>query len=67
MSWTQTDIDALKSAIARGLRRARIGGEEVEYQSLGEMRSVLREMEAEVNGSTANQINVSYPCTTRGL
>lgn len=69
MAWTQTDIDALKAAMAKGVRRLRMNGEEVEYGSLAEMRSVLAMMEAEVAGTTttANAFSVSYPLTTRGL
>jgi hypothetical protein len=67
MAWTQADIDALKSAMGRGLKRARINGEEVEYASTAEMKSVLSMMEAEVAGSSRSTVSVVYPYTTRGL
>lgn len=67
MAWTQTEIDALKSAIARGVRRVRMNGEEVEYASLTEMRAALTLMEAEVAGTTRNGFAVIYPTTSRGL
>lgn len=67
MAWTQVDIDALKSAMGRGLKRARINGEEVEYTSMTEMKSVLAMMEAEVAGSSRAAVSVVYPYTTRGL
>lgn len=67
MAWTQTDVDALKAAMAKGVRRLRMNGEEVEYGSLSEMRSVLAMMEAEVAGTSSATIAVVYPYTTRGL
>ncbi|MCA2014388.1 hypothetical protein LCM17_23055 [Cereibacter sphaeroides] len=69
MAYTQTDIDNLKRAIARGARRLKLGnGEEVEYFSLAEMRTALRDMEAEVAGNAeAGAFTVSYPRTSRGL
>jgi len=67
MAWTQSDIDALKSAMARGVRRARINGEEVEYASLAEMKTVLTMMEAEVGGISRSAFSVIYPYADRGL
>jgi hypothetical protein len=67
MAWTQADIDALKSALGRGLKRARINGEEVEYASIAEMKSVLSMMESEVAGTSRATVSVVYPYTTRGL
>ena len=67
MAWTQTDIDTLKAAIARGVRRVRINGEEVEYQSLKEMRQALEMMESEVAGANRKTMQVVYPTTSRGL
>ena len=67
MAFTQADVDALKTAIAKGVRRLRMNGEEVEYQSAKDMRAALSMMEAEVAGQTRGTITVSYPYTTRGL
>lgn len=71
MAWTQSDVDALKAAIATGARRARMSnGEEVEYRSLDEMRTALRLMEAEVAGQTgaaAQGFAVTQPRMGRGL
>lgn len=49
MAWSQTDIDALKASMAKGVRRVRYTSGEVEYQSLAEMRELLGDMEREVN------------------
>ena len=53
--------------MARGARKLRMNGEEVEYNSLSDMRQVLARMEAEVAGATAGAISIVYPYTTRGL
>jgi hypothetical protein len=67
MAYTQSDIDALRSALAKGIRRARLNGEEVEFNSPSEMRRQLREMEAELSGVSIGQPTVSYARTSRGL
>lgn len=56
MAWTQTDIDALKAAIAKAERRVTYGDKTVEYRDMSEMLRALKVIEAEVaatNGTTA--------------
>ncbi len=54
MSWTQTDVDNLRRAIATGALSVRnANGELVTYRSLADMRSLLTTMEAEVAGATS--------------
>lgn len=48
MSYTQAQVDAMRSAIASGATKLRMNGEEVTYRSLAEMRSILATMEADV-------------------
>ena len=68
MAFEQSDIDNLKAAIARGVRKVRINGEEVEYNSFDDMRRALRMMEAEVNATPrGGRFKVTYPKTSRGL
>lgn len=67
MAWTQADVDQLKAAIAKGVTRVRLNGEEVQYRTLDEMKSTLRMMEDEVAGRVAGAFRVSYPRTSRGL
>ena len=67
MAWTQSDIDALKAALARGVKVVQMGSERVEYASTADMKSVLAMMEAEVSGSGRGSISVVYPTTSRGL
>lgn len=52
MAWTQTDIDALKAAIASGQLIVRSADRMINYRSLAEMRQTLALMEAEVAGSS---------------
>jgi hypothetical protein len=46
MAYTQSQIDALKDAIATGVRTVRHGETETEYRSLAEMMAILAQMEA---------------------
>lgn len=55
MSYTQTDIDALRSAIAKGVSKVRMGEEEVTFRTLSDMRSTLAEMELSVSGGASRQ------------
>lgn len=51
MAWTQSDIDALKTAIATGAVDVTYSdGSRVTYRSLAEMKEILAGMEAEVAG-----------------
>lgn len=67
MAYTENDIAALESAIARGLTSARRGDEEVRYRSLAEMQAILAQMKAEVRGAAAIPGRLVYPTVTRGL
>lgn len=67
MAITEADRDRLKAAIAKGVRRAQIDGESVEYASLSEMLDALRWIEGELGGGAGSGPRVSYPKTGRGL
>jgi len=47
--WTQSDRDRLVEAIASGVRRLRLGGHDTEFQDLAEMRSLLAEMNSDLD------------------
>jgi hypothetical protein len=50
-TWTQADIDQLKTAVASGILTVRFSGppeRHVTYQSLAQMRELLAEMRADV-------------------
>jgi len=59
MPWSQTDIDALKSAMARGTKRVRYVSGEIEYQSVDDMRKLLADMEREVNPASTQTRSVA--------
>jgi hypothetical protein len=67
MAYTQTDVDRMKANLAKGLTRAKVGDEEVQFASMSEMRRQLNIMEAEVSGAKSGAMSISYPRTTRGL
>lgn len=52
MAWTQTDVDALKAAMARGEKSVTYGDKTVVYHSLQEQMALLKVMEADVALST---------------
>lgn len=53
MAWSQSDIDTLKAAMAKGVKRVRYSSGEVEYQSVSEMMDLLRTMERELNADSS--------------
>lgn len=66
MSFTQSQIDALKAAIATGALTVRnANGELVTYRSLAEMRQALGIMEAEVAGPTRRRASYIHPVYRR--
>lgn len=70
--WTQSDIDALKTALKSGVLLVRYNGppmREVQYQSLGAMRDLLAEMVADVNGPNGTNDRRAYRIgiTSKGL
>lgn len=68
MAWTSDDLARLKANYAKGVKRLTLGnGEQVEFESGGEMRQRIREIEADLAGSSTSGFVVGYPLTTRGL
>ncbi len=60
MAWTQTDLDALKAAIAKGARSVTTSdGKSVTFHSLDEMLRLKAAIEAEVNGTSARPSSYS--------
>lgn len=55
MALTQTDIDRLKKAIAKGVLKVEYDGEAVTYQSIDQMLKALAFAEAELAGSSSPQ------------
>ncbi len=51
MAWTQQDVDSLKKAMKGGIKRVQYTSGSVEYQSVADMKALLKDMEREVAGS----------------
>lgn len=54
MAWTQSDLDALESAIKGGVKRVQYGDRAVEYHSMREMLDLRDTMKNAVAASTSN-------------
>jgi hypothetical protein len=68
MAWTQTDIDALKTAIGTGLTTVMYSdGSQMQYRSLAEMREILAGMEAEVSGASVSRVRTIRVNTCKGF
>ncbi len=50
--FTQTQLDELRDAYARGVLKVRDGDTWVEYQSMKEMRTAMLEMEKSLSSNT---------------
>jgi hypothetical protein len=64
MAWTQTDYDALKAAIAKGVQSVEYNGRTVTYHSLKDMRELLAEMERDLAGTAAQPFR--YAAMSKG-
>ena len=52
MTYTTTQLDALKRALATGERRVSFGDKTVEYRSVDELQAAIRTVEAEISRNT---------------
>ena len=68
MAWTQSDIDALKAAIAagRGARSISFGDQTVTFHSVAEMIELLRVMQDDVS-ATASTPRTRYAAFDKGV
>lgn len=55
MAFTQSDLDALRAAMAKGVRKVKMGDEEVEYRSLRDMERMEARIVSELSGSTSSR------------
>lgn len=68
MAWTQSDVDALKSAIATGVKDVQYSdGSRMTYRSLDEMRSILADMAAEVAGASVKRAKTIRVNASKGF
>lgn len=66
MAYTQTQLDALKNAVAKGVKSISYDGHSVTYNSLNEMRQVIKMMEREM-GLRTGGLQVATPQFDRGI
>jgi hypothetical protein len=63
MSYTPEQLQALRDALANGVRRVRFGDREIEYRSVDELKAAIAAAEADVaknSGTpTVRQIRIS--------
>ena len=64
MSYTTTQLDALKRALATGERRVSFGDKTVEYRSVEELQAAIRTVEAEIARSTGAPVKRQIRVTT---
>jgi predicted DNA-binding transcriptional regulator AlpA len=65
MAWTQAEIDALKTAIAKGEKQVTFADRSVTYRSLDEMLTALQLMEAEVAADAGTSRPRQYGVVSR--
>jgi len=62
VSYSKTQLNALKKALATGERRVSFGDKTVEYRSVTELQTAIRMVEAEIvrgKGASKRQIRVT--------
>lgn len=64
MTYTTTQLDALKKALATGERRVSFGDKTVEYRSVEELREAIRTVEAELVRSAGTSLKRQIRVTT---
>lgn len=65
MTYTTTQLDALKRALATGERRVSFGDKTVEYRSVEELQSAIRTVKAELARGAGTSRNRQIRVTTR--
>lgn len=65
MTYTTTQLDALKRALATGERRVSFGDKTVEYRSVEELQSAIRTVEAELARDAGTSRKRQIRITTR--
>lgn len=65
-TWTQSDLDKLKAAVASGVLEVEFNGRRTRFQSLDQMRDLLAEMSASVSGA-AGKKSYRYAAVRKGV
>lgn len=69
MAWTQSDVDALKAAIAagRGAQSISFADQTVTFQSIDQMLKLLAVMTADVVATATGSSRTRYAATSKGV
>lgn len=70
LAWTQADIDALKTAIATGIKTVRYSGppaREITYQDMAAMERALAKMTEEVTAAAGTRRRYRLAATRTGF
>lgn len=65
MTYTTTQLDALKRALTTGERRVSFGDKSVEYRSVEELQAAIRTVEAEIARDAGKSSKRQIRVTTR--
>ena len=65
MTYTPTQLDALKRALATGEHRVSFGDKTVEYRSVEELQAAIRTVESELARSAGERRKCQIRVTTR--
>jgi hypothetical protein len=56
MAYTEQQLQALRDALATGVRRVRFGDREIEYRTIDELRAAIAAAEAEIAKDNATAV-----------
>jgi hypothetical protein len=56
MPYTEQQLQALRDALANGVRRVRFGDREIEYRTVDELKAVIAVAEADVRKSAGQPV-----------
>jgi len=65
VTYTPTQLETLKKALATGERRVSFGDKTVEYRSIEELQAAIRTVEAEIARSAGSPVKRQIRVTTR--
>lgn len=65
MTYTETDLLELKKALKNSERRVSFGDRSVEYRSIEELKSAIREVEADLTRATGKRKSRQIRVTTQ--
>ena len=65
MTYTTTELDALKRALATGERRVSFGDKTIEYRSVEELQTAIRTVETEIARNSGKSLVRQLRVTTR--